>query len=61
MRRVAIIALCLAVAACTSAVKLRNPTTGVTAECGPYYMVGMIDRDQCLKDYERQGFVRVPG
>jgi uncharacterized protein YceK len=60
MRLFAIVVICLVMSSCTSAVKLRNPTTGETAKCGPYFAVGIIDRDQCLKDYERQGFVRAP-
>lgn len=67
MRPLFIMALCLMTCACTDSVKLRNPTTGATAECGPYMNEGMgqpasvAQREaRCLDDYQRQGFVRVP-
>jgi hypothetical protein len=47
------------------AIKLRNPTTGHTAQCGPYTQKSMSDETamreaRCLDDFEKQGFVRVP-
>ena len=41
MRLMGILVLCAAVSACTDSVKLKNPTTGETAQCGPYQLEGM--------------------
>lgn len=67
MRFLLIVVACTAVAACTDAIKLRNPATGATAQCGPYMLEGLgqpasvAQREtRCLDDYERQGYVRVP-
>jgi len=56
-----------ALAACTtSAISLRNPSTGQTAKCGPYLLDGLGSNSQalreskCVDDYQRQGFVRAP-
>jgi hypothetical protein len=55
--------------ACTSGIKLRNPQTGQTATCGPYHIapnmgftpqMAMERERQCLEDFGRQGFIRVP-
>ena len=59
-------AIVLALTACTSAVTLRHPATGAVATCGPYYTVGFYafaanERErQCIQDYQRQGYQRVP-
>jgi hypothetical protein len=65
MRLMGILVLCAAVSACTDSVKLKNPTTGETAQCGPYQLEGMgqpasvaTREARCLDDYQRQGFVR---
>jgi uncharacterized protein YceK len=57
----------LVLSGCTDVVKLRNPTTGETAQCGPYQLEGLgqpasvAQREaRCLDDYQRQGFVRAP-
>lgn len=62
MRTLTIIALCLTISACTSAVKLRNARTGQTATCGPFTdTVNAPSREaQCIQDFQRQGFERVP-
>lgn len=59
------LAALLALAACTSAVHLKNPATGQTAQCGPYMLEGLgqpasvASREaRCLDDFERQGYVR---
>jgi hypothetical protein len=51
---------------CTSTIHLRHPD-GRTAECGGSYAMGIVpgltaaDRDRdCVRDYQRQGFERVP-
>ena len=56
----------LALAGCyTSAIRLRHPD-GRTATCGDSYAVGYhhfaaAERDRdCVRDYQRQGFERVP-
>jgi hypothetical protein len=57
----------LTVAGCTSAINLRNPATGATAQCGPYQLEGLgqpasvAERERrCLDDYQRLGFQRAP-
>lgn len=64
--RVLILALLwMLVGGCTSAIHMRHPD-GRTAECGGAYAVGYhhfaaADRDRdCVRDYQRQGFERVP-
>lgn len=59
-------AVAFVLAACSSAIKLRNPATGETATCGPYMLDSLASDSQaqrearCLSDYQRQGFQRVP-
>lgn len=62
-----VVALLVAVTACTSAVTLRNPQTGATVKCGPYCCVygarhdtAVAREDRCISDYQRQGYERVP-
>lgn len=59
----------LAALGCTSGIKLRNSQTGQTATCGPYHVapnmgftaqMAMERERQCLEDFGRQGFIRVP-
>ena len=64
MRAVLLGALCALIAACGSAVKLRNPQTGETASCGPYWIDSLNDsqaqrESRCISDFQRQGFQRV--
>ena len=66
VRTLAVLALAAALAGCTTAVKLRNPATGATASCGPYYVDSGFSNAQaeresrCISDFQRQGFERVP-
>lgn len=67
MRTLLVLAL-LGLAGCTDAINLRNPVTGQTVQCGPYYTgldggigKGIPAREaQCIADYKEQGFIRVP-
>jgi hypothetical protein len=68
MTRTLFPALCLALIGCTtSAVTLKNPATGQTAQCGPYLVEGVgqpgsvAQREaRCIDDFQNQGFVRQP-
>lgn len=69
MKRLVLIALALSMAGCatvqTEKVTLRN-AAGMTATCGPYFNAnlaasGAAQREgQCISDYQRQGYNRVP-
>lgn len=42
-------------------VYLRNPATGEIVRCGPYKSsTATPERERCIEDYERQGFVIIP-
>ena len=64
--RVTTLLVALLVAACGTTVDLRNPETGQTATCGPYKTAGIGGGPgaallmDCIDDFERQGFVRIP-
>ena len=66
MRFLLISLLGMLMAGCTSAVILRHPQTGQTTKCGPYSTGGPIGwqaaqrEAQCISDYQRQGYERVP-
>jgi hypothetical protein len=62
MRQLFIVALCLSAAACTSAIKMKNPATGQIATCGPYADTWTTPEREgrCISDYQRQGYQRVP-
>ena len=66
LRRLLLLAMLALLTACTSAVTLRQPRTGAIATCGPYYTVGLYafaanERErQCISDYQRLGYERVP-
>jgi len=51
---------------CSSVVTLKHPQTGAVAKCGPYfygaaYAEAVALREAtCVKDFQRQGFERVP-
>jgi hypothetical protein len=58
---------CLLFAGCASeAVMLKHPQTGATVTCGPYRSFAGFGDDyvrsmsQCISDYHRQGFERIP-
>ena len=66
MKKFALIAV-LVVAACSSApIEMRHPTTGATAQCGPFPEVSVAQQlvasereAQCIHDFQRQGYERV--
>jgi hypothetical protein len=67
--RAACVILALALAACapTEYAYMKNPVTGQVVTCGPYVMridyanaMAVMERG-CVEDYQRQGYVRVPG
>ena len=52
---------CLLFAGCSETVTLRHPKTGTTVTCGPYFYFGYrAPMAQCVTDYQRQGFERIP-
>jgi len=63
-------AVALALVGCaTQPVILRNPKTGETTQCGPYTNMHPLfpaasphwkAERQCIEDYQRQGFERMP-
>lgn len=65
MRYWALAGICVAVAGCSSPIVLRD-SMGRMASCGPYPalgvngVVGAIREKQCIEDYQRQGYERVP-
>jgi hypothetical protein len=62
MRRLLLLCAMLAtLAGCTPAVHLRNRATGETAQCGPYaYTVNeALFKQQCIADFQRQGYERI--
>jgi len=64
------VALLPVLAGCaTQPVMLRNPQTGQTTQCGPYTNMHPLfpalsphwkAERQCIEDYQRQGFERMP-
>ena len=66
-RTLAVIVTGAAVAACahTERVELKNQQTGETIACGPYpapplrASANVMQLNQCIQDFEKQGFVRV--
>lgn len=70
MRYLALAVVCGALAACstvqTEKVYLRNAAS-VTVTCGPYFSANLAAgaaaqrESQCISDYQRQGYERVPG
>lgn len=58
--RTAILLGLLVLAGCTSAVTMRNPSTGAVAQCGPYANTWETHyrESQCINDYKQQGYVR---
>ena len=62
-----IVVLVAVLAACTTPVYLKHPSTGQVVKCGPYRATGIssiasAEREaRCISDYQAQGYVRVPG
>lgn len=54
------------VAGCTDPILMRDPKTGETADCGSHYGVGLYAftanqrAEDCVRDYQREGWERVP-
>jgi hypothetical protein len=50
----------------TPPVYMKNPSTGLSATCGPYKnndlnaTAGAMQEHQCIEDYKEQGYVRSP-
>jgi hypothetical protein len=67
-RPVVLLVLSLAVGACaqTDPVHLKHPQTGQEVTCGPYPFyplrasAGAQQESQCIQDFEKQGFLRLP-
>jgi hypothetical protein len=62
-----VVLLALTLASCTTAIRLQNPTTGQTAQCGPYASDIIAGGDAqaqreraCVQDFQRQGYERLP-
>jgi hypothetical protein len=52
---------CLLFAGCSETVILRHSKTGATVTCGPYFYFGYrTAMAQCVTNYQRQGFERIP-
>jgi hypothetical protein len=63
---ITLLAMVVIISGCTEAVTMQNKATGETATCGPYKN-GIITgawaaqrEAQCISDYQRQGYDRVP-
>ena len=59
-----LVGLLTTVAGCQSdSVRLRDPRTGQIAQCGPYgsysSQTAAKEREQCVRDYQEQGYQRV--
>lgn len=64
MKMLALVLVVLVFAGCTMPVTLRHPQTGQLTQCGPYPFPGEVTtamrETKCIKDYQRQGYERVP-
>lgn len=62
MNRLVFVAALLSLAACTAPITLQHPQTGQKVQCGPYADTWTTPQreSQCISDYQRQGFQRVP-
>jgi hypothetical protein len=70
VRVLCVIAVGLGCVACSSQpVFLRNPQTGATAQCGPYFIATPLmpalsdayDKERgCITDFQRLGYERTP-
>jgi hypothetical protein len=62
MRYPAIILVVIMLGGCTTTpVILKHPTTGETAQCGPYVNTdaGVLWEAQCVGHYQAQGYQRI--
>ena len=60
-----VVAASIAACAHTQPVELKNEQTGASVICGPYpapplrAAANVMQQNQCIQDFENQGFVRV--
>lgn len=65
MKRLGFITILLLLSGCTETIYLKN-MDGMVATCGPYPaagasgVIGAVRENQCITDYQRQGYERVP-
>jgi hypothetical protein len=69
MSRIFVATVCLVLVACaaspvqTSPVRLRDPTTGEFATCGPYpitlFSQARADTAACVSKFERRGYIQM--
>ncbi len=52
----------LLLAACTAPITMQNPKTGQKVQCESYMdnLAAAQREAQCISDYQRQGFERIP-
>jgi hypothetical protein len=68
MKNIALLVSFMFVIGCSTApIYLKHEKTGEVVQCGPYTvtdssddMVAAYRETQCIKDYQRQGYERVP-
>lgn len=67
MKPIYIAILCLFAAGCsTDPVYLKHSESGQIVQCGPFSSMGLrataaaLHENQCIADYQRQGYERVP-
>ncbi len=67
MKPISIAILCLFAAGCSTApVYLKHTQSGQIVQCGPFptggvqAAAGALHENQCITDYQRQGYERVP-
>lgn len=68
MKQICTVAVCLLAAGCsaTMPVYLKHIETGQIVQCGPFPNLGMrataaaFHENQCITDYQRQGYERAP-
>jgi hypothetical protein len=61
-RAVCLILAAVALAGCSGPIKMRNARSGEIATCGPFVSTwDTAQREsQCIADFQRQGFERMP-
>jgi hypothetical protein len=62
-----ILVIGLSLAGCTDSISMKNSQTGQIAKCGPYASDLWVGGDtqaqreaQCIRDFQRQGYERLP-